>query len=461
MILIFNLTSYIFQLLSYQFFISLSFKITKIDNNFKPAILAEILLCIINIIIYDTISSLFLIKDVIFTIVLFIILYKIKKIDITKSLIIAISFSILQFCFICLYTYILLWGFNINLYQFNINSILCDLAIILSSSTIVAITKLSELIIFKRLDLQSFFTNLNFKHLGALLSISLISTIPYFVISVVSKVSYMNDYFIAICINLVLINTLVFIYINSYIKKDSLEKENTELSVDLESLSSVVDGTRALKHDFNNIFQAIHGYLENKEYETLELYVSKLMKDCQTINTLSLINKNTFNDQGVYSLVGSKILIATSLNIKFDIDCMIDFSKISFDKVNLVRILGILLDNAIEASSKANEKIILFDCRHDLKKNATIIKISNSYDNSLEINTTNIFKKGFSTKRVKSGIGLWETKQIINKTNNSQIFTNIEKNKFVQTLVIEDTYENISTIDESYIYNQESSILLN
>ena len=48
-----------------------------------------------------------------------------------------------------------------------------------------------------------------------------------------------------------------------------------------------------------------------------------------------------------------------------------------------------------------------------------------------------IFDKGVSSKKVKSGLGLWEVKNIISKKQNSQIYANIENNTFSQTIVIE------------------------
>ena len=44
---------------------------------------------------------------------------------------------------------------------------------------------------------------------------------------------------------------------------------------------------------------------------------------------------------------------------------------------------------------------------------------------------------GESSKKVKSGLGLWEVKNIISKKQNSQIYANIENNTFSQTIVIE------------------------
>lgn len=197
-------------------------------------------------------------------------------------------------------------------------------------------------------------------------------------------------------------------------------------------------GVRTIKHDFNNIFQSINAYLAAKHYDDLSDYVLKIMDECGIINTLSIINTDTFDDPGIYGIVGSKHFIATEKNIKMDLDVSISFKEISFPMPELSRILGILLDNAIEAAEKISEKYILFEAKFFKKKNATVIRVCNTYDTSININLDEIYKKGVSSKKVKSGLGLWEVKKIINRHKNSQIYTTIENNKFIQNIVIEE-----------------------
>lgn len=446
-----NIISCLLQLFGCTFYISLiSNIINNNSNNIKYKLnVFEILLYSICIILYITTSDTFIIKDLIFTLFLFLIILNVRKLSTIKSAVIAISYTVVHYALLNLISYIVMCCYSISIYQFKTYPYIEGFSVSVASIIMIFITLFIDINLSKKYDIQRIFKSLNYKHILALIIISVFSALPYFAVSHIENTEYINEFYLAIGLNILLLNLLTFLYINKYVKTDNLEKENCELSVDVNSMSTVIDSTRALKHDFNNIFQAIHGYLENKDYEKLNTYVSKLMKECQTINTISLVNKDTFNDQGIYSLVGSKILLATSLQISFEIDCMVDFSKISFDKVNLVRILGILLDNAIEASSNSKEKSIMLECKHDIKKNATIINISNSFNENLSINVKDIFKKGFSTKQIKSGIGLWETKQIINKSSNSQIYTNIKDNIFTQSLIIEDEYEELYELNEN------------
>ena len=86
------------------------------------------------------------------------------------------------------------------------------------------------------------------------------------------------------------------------------------------------------------------------------------------------------------------------------------------------RILGILVDNAIEAVSGCNEKIINVEIRKDFKSERQIFYIENTY-NEKEINIDKIFDKGYSSKANNTGLGLWEVKQILKRNNNLNLYT--------------------------------------
>ena len=89
-----------------------------------------------------------------------------------------------------------------------------------------------------------------------------------------------------------------------------------------------------------------------------------------------------------------------------------DLSKIQSDNYEVSRIIGILLDNAIEASFETNDKIINIDISSDTKKILFIIK--NSFNNP-DLSTTRIFEKGYSTKEGNSGLGLWNVHKLLSK----------------------------------------------
>ena len=99
------------------------------------------------------------------------------------------------------------------------------------------------------------------------------------------------------------------------------------------------------------------------------------------------------------------------------------------------KILGILLDNAIEASSECEEKIVNIKFRHNEKNREQILIIENTYADK-NIDTNFIFSKGISSKDNHSGLGLFEVRKILKKNNNLNLYTTKNTNFFIQQLEI-------------------------
>ena len=101
------------------------------------------------------------------------------------------------------------------------------------------------------------------------------------------------------------------------------------------------------------------------------------------------------------------------------------------------RVLGILLDNAIEAAKECDEKVVYLELRKDLRSPRQLLIIKNTYKNK-NIDTEKIFDKNYSTKPKNSGLGLWEVRQILKRNNNLNLFTTKNNDYFIQQLEMYD-----------------------
>ena len=99
------------------------------------------------------------------------------------------------------------------------------------------------------------------------------------------------------------------------------------------------------------------------------------------------------------------------------------------------RVLGILLDNAIDASSECDEKVINIIFRDDAKNHRQLITIENTYQDK-NVDTEKIFDKGVSGKENHTGLGLWEVRKILNKSKNLDLFTTKNDKYFSQQIEI-------------------------
>lgn len=201
------------------------------------------------------------------------------------------------------------------------------------------------------------------------------------------------------------------------------------------SLKILHDNVRAFKHDFNNIVQAIGGYVGTNDIEGLKVYYSQLLGDCQKVNNLSTLSPEVINNPAIYSILTSKYHTADEIGIKINLDVFLNLNNINMKIYEFTRILGILMDNAIEASRECNEKIINVEIRKDFKVNRQLLIIENTYTEK-DINLDKIFEKGYSSKPDNTGLGLWEVRQILKKNNNLNLYTTKNDEFFRQQLEI-------------------------
>lgn len=211
-------------------------------------------------------------------------------------------------------------------------------------------------------------------------------------------------------------------------KLQSTEEYNNTLRI-------LHDNVRGFKHDFDNIVTTIGGYVRTNDMEGLKKYYVQLEDDCQRVNNLYILNPEIVNNDGIYNLLTKKYHEAEEKDIKVNITFLLDLSTLHMKIYEFARILGILLDNAIEASSECEEKIINLTFRNDTKNNRQLIIVENTYLDK-NIDTEKIFEKGISGKEHHTGLGLWEVRKLIKKSNNINLFTSKNDKYFSQQLEI-------------------------
>lgn len=211
-------------------------------------------------------------------------------------------------------------------------------------------------------------------------------------------------------------------------KLESAEEYNKTLHI-------LHDSVRGFKHDFDNIVTTIGGYIKTNDMKGLENYYSQLEEDCQKVNNLYILNPDIINNPGIYNLLTTKYSEAEEKGIKVSLTFLLDLDNLHMKVYEFARILGILLDNSIDAASECDEKVLNIVFRNDSKNNRNIILIENTYkDKDVDINE--IFNKGVSGKENHTGLGLWEIRQILNKNNNVNLHTTKNDKYFSQQLEI-------------------------
>ena len=239
-------------------------------------------------------------------------------------------------------------------------------------------------------------------------------------------------------ISLICYFTISIYSIMKSIKLDNTKRELEQSELYNKTLELLYNNVSAFKHDFSNIITAFGGYIDTKNQEGLEKYYNQIIDECHINNNLSTLNPKVINNPAVYNILATKYYKADELGITINLQIFIDLNKLKIDIYEFCRILGILLDNAIEAAAKCEEKIINIEI-YDIRKNkCQVITIENTYSNK-NIDISRLSEKGYTSKtenKNSHGIGLWQVNKMIKKHNNMILDTSKDEKFFKQELAI-------------------------
>lgn len=185
---------------------------------------------------------------------------------------------------------------------------------------------------------------------------------------------------------LILINILTFtlydkisIYYEKQMETTTLKQENLFYHNQLRSMDDAVKETRAFRHDIQNHFNMIEGYLRaNKTADALSYL--QVLRTSNILSEDSIVNTGNFV---VDSVLNYKLSTIQGMDIDTDFEIFVPKS-INIDTVHFVSILTNLLDNAIEAlkSMKTSKKKIL-RIRIAYSKGRLMLLFQNSYEGDI------------------------------------------------------------------------------
>lgn len=290
--------------------------------------------------------------------------------------------------------------------HFNFNITLLDTMNKKSKTIVLVNCILAIIVIVFQFYLINFYSN-NLPLLVTLLN--LFSLIAYFIISFIS-----------------------FAKINQL---EETEMNLQEIKLYNKTLTILHDNIRSFKHDFANIVSGIGGYIQTNDLEGLKKYYSQLLEDCQNTNNLTALTPELINNPAIYNVLATKYHIADEQGIKINLEVFLDLNSLKVKIYDFTRILGILMDNAIEATKECDEKVINLIMRTEPNKNRQVVIIENTYKNK-DVDVDMIYEKGFTTKSGNTGLGLWKVREILKRNENLNLFTTKNDEYFRQQFEI-------------------------
>lgn len=208
------------------------------------------------------------------------------------------------------------------------------------------------------------------------------------------------------------------------------------------SLKSLVDGLRTFKHDYSNTLATLYGYVQLEDIKSLKEVLKEVIEDSKTLTTLDKLNPDLIKNPSIYGLITAKYQKCEKCNVSFNIELFAELENLEIRTFDLTRILGIFLDNAIEAASGSRGKKVNLLIKE--KGNEIILEISNDFSDK-EISTDTIFNKGSSSKGKNRGLGLYKAKEIIKRYSTVSLETFIANEVFVQRLSIQKSIKNVAS----------------
>ncbi len=211
-------------------------------------------------------------------------------------------------------------------------------------------------------------------------------------------------------------------------------KQNEQLSEYLENIQEQYDDLRKFKHDFKNIVLSMN-VRSNEDvddsYEKLYKELSQQKEFNSDLEGKIISEYKLINNEPLKGLIIQKFFKAKSNQVKLNVE-IFESVNITDDVLDIIRIVGILLDNAIEETIKCQDKnISLAFIKND---NNLEISIENPLSHSIDIRK--IFEEGYSTKGTGRGTGLANVSNIVDGKSNLYLDTEIVKNHFRITLII-------------------------
>ncbi len=242
---------------------------------------------------------------------------------------------------------------------------------------------------------------------------------------------YVNILFLIISI---IIITLI---IKKELKTEQLQEINSQMLNYVTKYEKIITEQGKANHEFKNQLMVIKGYVKMNDSKKLIDYLDSITDDAKKTHSSYLISQlNNFPDGGIKGLLYYKLSTMEDMNISYDINVGNGVKrKLSSLETNMykniTKVLGVLLDNAIEASSKSkNKKILIITKKSDDK---IIFSIYNTYTGKIDLNKIGT---GYTTKGKGRGYGLRLVEDIISTNHSFGINRYLEDNYYVTDLTV-------------------------
>ncbi|MFC6202793.1 sensor histidine kinase [Lactiplantibacillus nangangensis] len=188
------------------------------------------------------------------------------------------------------------------------------------------------------------------------------------------------------------------------------------------------------KHDYQNILLSLSQYIQTKDMGGLKDYFeTEVMASGENLTTdIGPEQLRHLHVPALSGLIYSKYEAAASRNVQLKLTVLQPIDLPEAAHVNIVRILGNLLDNAIDAAAQVDHQVYLTVTQ--TQQGDVTFNVKNQVPAGETINLARIKKSRFTTKPGHLGYGLSSISQLASK--HVQVGYQIQDGTFLATLTI-------------------------
>ena len=241
---------------------------------------------------------------------------------------------------------------------------------------------------------------------------------------------------------------LIFFAMNSHkvrvekeiaLKQKKFEQEHLQTYTD--EIVGLYNEIRGFRHDYAGMLVSMQMAIDSKDLKEIDrIYNEVLVKANQKLRSdkYTYFDLNNIEDSALRSLIAQSIVYARNNDVEFTLEVKDIITRLSIDLLDLVRIMSVLLNNAVEGAAESYSKQMeVAVIKMDLE---TVIVIQNSCKITM-IPSEDLFELGFSTKGRNRGIGLNNVKEILDKYENIILETEMEDSTFRQIIRFKREFE--------------------
>ena len=269
-----------------------------------------------------------------------------------------------------------------------------------------------------------------------------------FISDIVGTTHHLNSFGSILAAIIFICLLLCFFAMNSY--KVQVEKEialkqkkfeQKYLQTYTDEIVKLYNEIRGFRHDYAGMLVSMQMAIDSENLQEIDrVYNEVLVKANQKLRSekYTYFDLNNIEDSALRSLIAQSIVYARNNDVEFTLEVKDVITRLSMDLLDLVRIMSILLNNAVEGAADSYLKqmevaVIKMDFE-------TVIVIQNSCKITMTP-SENLFALGFSTKGRNRGLGLNNVKEILDKYDNIILETEMEDSTFRQIIRFKREFE--------------------